>query len=116
MSPQRDKLRNYNICLEDSIKEAQRYNLKIPEKCLSTFNNTLTSHLSIDKNDLEVKAAFETAKEFNEKFAASTSLTFSTANCQFSRGRYSCFRDGGSLYMISLKSVTNYDCIPGNDQ
>ena len=106
----KEKLRTYTICLEDSIKEAQRYNLKIPDDDLSSFNDCICSHLSIDKNGPRVMAVFEAARELNENFIGNKSLTFVKSKCEFHRGRYSHFKVG---CMKNMKSVGNYDCIPG---
>ena len=109
------RISNYISCLEESIKEAQKYNLKIPEHYLSSLHETLCGHLSLNGNHLQVRAAFEAAKQVNESSVGSKTLTFSTskpANCVSSRGRFSYFDEGN--YLKSIRSPTiNNDCIPG---
>ena len=109
------RLENFTKSLEDSLKEAQKYNLKVPEQDLSSLHKKLCAHFSLDSKNLQVKAAFEAAKQINESFTGFKTLTFSTskpANCVSERGRYSYFDRG--TYLKRIRCLTNYDCIPGN--
>ena len=109
------RLENFTKSLEDSLKEAQKYNLKVPEQDLSSLHKKLCAHFSLDSKNLQVKSAFEAAKKINESFVGFKTLTFSTskpANCVSERGRYSYFDRG--TYLKRIRCLTNYDCIPGN--
>ena len=109
------RLENFTKSLEDSLKEAQKYNLKVPEQDLSSLHKKLCAHFSLDSKNLQVKAAFEAAQQINESFVGFKTLTFSTskpANCVSTRGRYSYFDRG--TYLKRIRCLTNYECIPGN--
>ena len=106
------RLENFTKSLEDSLKEAQKYNLKVPEQDLSSLRKKLCAHFSLDSKNLQVKAAFEAAKQINESFVGFKTLTFLTSNCVSERGRYSNFDRG--TYLKRIRCLTDYDCIPGN--
>ena len=82
-----DPFKLYEECLETTLKEFQKYNIKIPSKQLSEYNEELVKSLRLDANDSKVQATFRATEEINDNFTASESqkLTFSKETCDFNK-------------------------------
>ena len=106
-----DPFKLYEECLEAALKEFQKYNIKIPSKQLSEYNDELVKSLKLDADDGKVQATFHATEEINEKYTASESqkLTFSKKTCYFKQGRWNFYtRYGSSLKDICILNLVTY--------